>query len=339
MSAVRLRLWCIGLGVLLAAAPLGCDTAEPTSEARTPDATSDTAIADTSAADAGDTTQAAHDADDDAGVDADAEPNDDADAAVDADTAPEPDADVDADANISLDADAEADADTAVAEDADTAGDPDVGDAADAFEPPAGFGVLQGDCDVLDDELLAASPYLFRSAIDFADDPFDDPEDRERLTEGGLAILEAGNAGGSSLLSEVFAFEVLARCEAATLLATEREIRYAPTHTGPITDFLLEIDGLRVGVSVTRAVAFPFDAPYPVERADALLRDKLADILESTRGVSDDDRWTKQVLFVVAYAAGHVASLETAYAALPTEVQADTIVWIAESRGDDAFLY
>ena len=41
------------------------------------------------------------------------------------------------------------------------------------------------------------------------DDKDDDPDD--------------GNAGGSSLLSEVFAYEVLHRCEGATLLKTETD--------------------------------------------------------------------------------------------------------------------
>jgi hypothetical protein len=105
---------------------------------------------------------------------------------------------------------------------------PDAGTAA-AFDamaalPADGFGALRGDCDVLDDELTAAAPAYFDSAIEFERMYTD--ADLDRLTVGGQEIVADGNAGGSSLLSEVFAYELLARCERASLLKTETEIRY-----------------------------------------------------------------------------------------------------------------
>jgi hypothetical protein len=211
-------------------------------------------------------------------------------------------------------------------------------DAAPAALP--GFGAISGDCRALDAAALdAESPLLFENAIDFAATPFDERRHRALLTEGGQEILDDGNAGGSSLLSEVFAFEVLHRCEAAALLKTETEVVYQVAEPGAITDLLVSVGGTKLGVSVTRAVAFPFDAPYTVDQARALLEDKLADILESSALVAPEDAWEKHILHVVAYAPEHAAAVAEAHAALDPAVTADTIVIATVTDGDDAFIY
>ena len=202
--------------------------------------------------------------------------------------------------------------------------------------PLPGFGTISGACGVIDDELGDDTPALFIDHIDFGDDPYDDG-DLARLTDGGREIIADGNAGGSSIMSEVFAYEVLARCELATLLKTETEIVYDTP--GKITDFLVAIDGQKIGVSVTRAVAFPFDSAYTVEQAEALLTKKLGDIQVSTADVSAGDRWVKQILHVIAYSEAHATSIESAWSALDPGVRGDTIVFVTVSDGDDAFIY
>ena len=75
----------------------------------------------------------------------------------------------------------------------------------------AGFGELSGMCGVLNDpELLGASPLLVQDAMTFAR-AYVDPADRALLTPGGVHLIETPNAGGSSEMSELFAFEQLAR--------------------------------------------------------------------------------------------------------------------------------
>jgi len=202
---------------------------------------------------------------------------------------------------------------------------------------PAGFGLISGPCGVLTRALTATTPATFTNHIDFAADPYD-AADYPLLTEGGREIIDDGNAGGSSLLSEVFAFELLHRCERAELLKTETEIHYAPPQ-GRITDLLVAIDGTKIGVSVTRAVAFPFDMPYPPDRARTLMTEKLSGILESTGHVAPDDAWRRQILYILAYAEPHVAVLEAALATIDPQIRADTIVMITVSDGDDAFIY
>ncbi len=201
--------------------------------------------------------------------------------------------------------------------------------------PLSGFGSLSGDCNVLDAELTSADPALFASEIEFAV-PYT-KADLSTLSPGGRQVIEDDNAGGSSVLSEAFAFELLQRCELADLVKTENFIVYDTP--GKITDLLVSVDGVKLGVSVTRAVAFPFDAPYTVADARGLLEDKLADILESTANVSAADRWQKQVLVVVAYAPEHGMSLAAAWQQVAPAMAADTLVWVMVSNGADEFLY
>jgi hypothetical protein len=202
--------------------------------------------------------------------------------------------------------------------------------------PAPGFGVISGDCGFVAAALDDAAPSLWRNRIDFGDDPYDD-EDSVFLSDGGREILADGNAGGSSLLSEVFAFEMLARCEGAELLKTENEIVYAVA--AKITDMIVAIDDRKVGANPTRAVGFPFDAPYSVEQARTVLEKKLGDINSSSAAVADEDRWVKQILTVFAYGEEHAARVEEAWHALEATLRADTIVVVTITDGDDRFIY
>ena len=213
----------------------------------------------------------------------------------------------------------------------------DATDAPSTAVPLAGFGTISGECGVLDDELTATQPSYVENHIDFANDPYDEV-DSAKLTDGGREIIADGNAGGNSLLSEVFAYEVLHRCELADLLETETEITYQDPQ-GKITDLLVEADGLKIGVSVTRAIAWPFDDPYTVAQAKSLLEDKLNDVQASSANVAPSDAWTKQILHVVAYTQQHEDSVETAWGQLDAEVRADTVVVVTVTDGQDGFLY
>lgn len=207
----------------------------------------------------------------------------------------------------------------------------------DAWQPQAGFGDLSGACGVLDDdEWQSSGPFLFANAIDFGDSGYT-ADDFDLLSAGGQKIIIDGNAGGSSLMSEVFAYEVLHRCEWADLLKTETEIAYDTA--GKITDLLVDIDERKVGVSVTRAYAYPPEDPYTVAQAKELLEGKLADILDSTANVSEEDAWVRQILHVLAYQPEHAAAVAEAWAAIDPALRADTIVMVTTTDGDDGFIY
>lgn len=268
-------------------------------------------------------------------------------------TTPTPGTDAGADASTEVDAGGEPDA--APPEDAGAdAASPDAGmdasppdDAGTDAAPPddggvlvplPGFGAITGACGVLDGmELTDTSSYFLENHLDFGANPYDDV-DLPLLTAGGQHVMTIPNAGGSSQLSEAFAVEMLTRCELAKLLKTETEILYT-NPMGKITDELVEIQGLKIGVSVTRAVGYPFDAPYTVAQAKALLDKKLQGILDSTANVSAADKWSKQILFVLAYAQEHADAFQAAYAQEPDTLKSNTIVIVTVTDGADAPIY
>jgi len=210
-------------------------------------------------------------------------------------------------------------------------------DAPDGGVPLAGFGDITGMCGVLGPaELDGTTPLWFEGEITFAD-RYDDPAERDQLTPGGVEIILDGNAGGSSLYSEVFAYEVLARCELATLLKTETEIVYDVP--GKIVDLLVDIDGRKVGVSVTRAMTFPFGDPYTLDAATTLLQRKLDDIQLATAQVSAADRWSKQMVSVLAFDQQHAQVAMQAWTLLDDQTRDDTLLMVTVTSGDDLFIY
>lgn len=199
--------------------------------------------------------------------------------------------------------------------------------------PLDGFGELTGDCWMLDDEWSSDAPYLFQNTLDLPGKAADDD-----LSEGGAAILAVDNLGGSSVYSEVFAFEVLYRCEGASLLATETEIDYVDKG-GKKTDILTEIDGHKVGVSVVRAFQYPPGTPMSQETAEELLEGKLSDILLSADNAADTDAWDRSVLSVLAWDEQHAEVVANAFADLDDSVLDETIVVMTVTEGTDELLY
>ena len=204
--------------------------------------------------------------------------------------------------------------------------------------PLAGFGTINGACGVITTaDLTAATPGLVQDVLDFGATAYSAAHLGE-LSPGGQHLVADDNLGGSSLISEVFAYEVLYRCELATLLKTEKEIGYLDGGTKK-TDFLAEIDGLKIGVSVVRAYIYPGTTPMDVAQATTMLTGKLSDITKSTGFVSPDDAWEKQILAVMAYNAGDAAAVATAWSALDPGVQGDTVVVVTQTDGADTPLY
>lgn len=221
---------------------------------------------------------------------------------------------------------------------ADAAADVDAAAAADApTDAENGFGSIMGQCGVVTDTVLdAMMPAWFEGELTFGD-RYDDPVDRPRLTPGGLEIILDGNAGGSSLYSEVFAYEWLARCEGATLLKTETEIIY--DIDGKKADLLVELRGRKIGVSVVRAVTFPFGTAYTMDAATTIITRKLDDLALATTQVSAADLWTEQAVAALAYDLQHAQMLMQAWNALTPQVRRETILVVAVTSGDDLFIY
>jgi hypothetical protein len=204
-----------------------------------------------------------------------------------------------------------------------------------AEAPLDGYGLLSGSCGDIDlEDIVSPDPELLSGAIDFSARP---PFDVMLLSAGGQEIYADGNLGGNSIYSEIFAYEVLYRCEGASFLKSESEIVYMTQ--GKKTDLLVEIDGEKVGVSVVRAMSFPEGAPYPVSQAFGVLEGKLDDVLQSSANVDPQDAWQKQILSVIAQTPAHAQAIVDAYAMLDAPTKADTIVFVTVTEGTDQFIY
>jgi hypothetical protein len=200
---------------------------------------------------------------------------------------------------------------------------------------PDFYGLISGTCGTIDlTDIQSPDAQIVDNELDLTGRPAFDPS---LLTEGGQAIYDAGNLGGSSLYSEIFAFEVLNRCEGAAFEKSEGEIVYAIE--GKKTDILVSFEGEKVGVSVVRAVSFPEGSPYPESQAKTVIEGKLADILLSSANVAPVDAWQKQILAVVAQTPEHAASVEAAWQTIDPAIRADTIVYVTVTEGDDDFIY
>ncbi|MEM1033492.1 MAG: hypothetical protein AAGN82_24370 [Myxococcota bacterium] len=200
--------------------------------------------------------------------------------------------------------------------------------------PQPGFGALSGDCGVLEPNALVtgAPPTTWVNALDFGSATYD----ASLLSPGAQTIIAEGTSGGSSSESEAIAFDVLFRCELAALLKSETEIGYVPPDSVK-TDFLAEIDGMNIGVSVVRAFAFMSDYTVPI--ALAAMNDKLGDIQVSSANVVAADAWSKQILAVVAEKPENAAAIQAALVMVDPGVRGDTIVVVTVTNGEDAFLY
>ncbi len=197
-----------------------------------------------------------------------------------------------------------------------------------------GYGALTMCPIIATPEVLSPDPAIVADTLDFTGYPVFDVS---LLSPGGQVMYAAGNLNGSSLKSEVLAYEVLYRCDGAEFLKGEGEIVY--DIDGKKTDLLVNIDGHKVGVSVVRAESFPKGSPYPVAQAYDVLFGKLDDIHYSTMNVSAQDAWDKQILAIMAQTPEHALAIEEAYTMMDAATKADTIVVITVTEGDDDFIY
>ena len=199
--------------------------------------------------------------------------------------------------------------------------------------PLEGFGEIEGDCGLLLDAPISSTGFVIQNSIDFATLTLND----EDLSAGSQEILSDGNLNNGSIYSEIFAFEMLYRCETATVLQTETEVEYTDPN-GKKTDLIIAIDEQHFGVSVTRAFNYPPEEPYTQEAAVTLLEDKLSDIELSTANVSNPT-WERQILSIIAYSPEHVSQITSAWEHLDDNSKGNTIIYVTATNGDDQFLY
>jgi hypothetical protein len=194
------------------------------------------------------------------------------------------------------------------------------------------WGTLDASGVVINASALASSEPALMTAVLDCDQTFDIAD----LTADAQEVYASYT--GSAAESAALAMEVAAGACLAQLLQTNDEILYSDLG-GKKADFRVLIDDRPVGVTVTRAVGYPYEDPYTQDMASTLLSNKLGDILLANANVDSSYAWDKQILVVFAYAEGHVDSLTAAWNALDAGTKGDTIVLAIRTDGDDAFLY
>ena len=150
--------------------------------------------------------------------------------------------------------------------------------------------------------------------------------DRVVLSEAGMALRDTPNAGGASVRSEVMSIEVLQRAFKAKLLATETEAWYWPAHS-PITDYVCEINGETLGVSVTRAFHFVDASRFTTSDARRLLAKKLQGVLNSTQGIVFPE-FRRQILHVFCKTQNIAKMVLQEYKTLKAKLRANTILFL-----------
>jgi hypothetical protein len=197
---------------------------------------------------------------------------------------------------------------------------------------------IDGDISLLFSEVTNPNPSSFLNSVTINLE-FSLPENIFELSGDANEIYNDDNSGGSSVFSEVISMEILRQELGAQLIKTEQEINYDDT-AGAVTDFMVAINNLKVGVNVTRAVKNPPETEIiTIDEAYDLLQNKLIEINESSQNVSDLDRWQKQILHVLTPIPESANNVFDALGWIDSDIMADTIVLITETMGNDTFLY
>ncbi|CAG8630701.1 8514_t:CDS:2 [Paraglomus occultum] len=146
-----------------------------------------------------------------------------------------------------------------------------------------------------------------------------------KLGEGAAKMLTLPNAGGTSMLSEVFSCEIMERILGVELSKTEMEVRYRFSNQ-PMTDYLVKLRhkiSVTIGISVTRAYAYK--KRYTSQDARALLKKKLTGISSSTKNIIGDRVW-KQILHIWC-PDGHTAKMvKRAYSKMKEVHATNTVI-------------
>eukprot|EP00850_Spirogloea_muscicola_P022922 SM000318S12224 [mRNA] locus=s318:82405:84183:- [translate_table: standard] len=145
------------------------------------------------------------------------------------------------------------------------------------------------------------------------------------------------NAGGTSIVSESLSVEYFARRFCARNVVTEMEVKYRNPNWKKV-DYICDIYGQRVGVSVTRAMSYPNPALFSHEEAHRLLCKKLCGLVVARQGVSLLHSFCMCVLHVWCETRRTAKMLQAEYNAVAEdlEVAEDVIMVLTVAEGGAA---
>jgi hypothetical protein len=158
-----------------------------------------------------------------------------------------------------------------------------------------------------------------------------------QLSNVAKKVLSSPNAGGNSIVSETMSAEILHRLYGANDIRTEMEVEYI-FDNWKIADYCIRISGKNVGVSVTRAMGFPYESSFDLQQADKLLRKKINGLVLARNGISERDSFYTAILHVFCQSNRIKNVLYRAFKTLEPDLR-DNIILIATVAENADYLF
>lgn len=155
--------------------------------------------------------------------------------------------------------------------------------------------------------------------LEFTDIPFIDTARRS---------MQIHNAGGSSNISEALSMQYMYHTYGAVDFIPEMEAIYWVEYK--MVDYIMTFpDGEKAGVSVTRAVSYPFDEEFNLDKARALMERKLYGLIVARECISEEQSFLKSIIHVWCMNEQTAQNIEKAFVDI---VEADRVK--TESMGE-----
>lgn len=123
--------------------------------------------------------------------------------------------------------------------------------------------------------------------------------------------LSIRNAGGSSEISEALSMQYMHYRFNVTNFIPEMEVDY--WIESKICDYLMKYKNENIGVSVTRAVSYPFTVDYTYEMASTLLNKKLYGLIVARNSISEKHMFFRSILHIWCMNSQIAHTLKQAY--------------------------
>lgn len=133
------------------------------------------------------------------------------------------------------------------------------------------------------------------------------------------------NAGGKSVNSEAFSANILNELYGITNILSEMEVQYM-WYDYTKCDYVCTIYDQRVGVSVTRAMAFPDPSYFTIDDADRLLKKKINGLMVAREGIITKYDFKKCILHIWCESKGIADIVKQRYQLIDNETRDNIII-------------
>jgi hypothetical protein len=137
------------------------------------------------------------------------------------------------------------------------------------------------------------------------------PFDKINFSPTPQRSMEIQNAGGSSEISEALSMYYMEHQFGATGFIPEKEVDYWIEYK--MCDYIMRLQRANIGVSVTRAVSYPFSHEFTAQQATALLNKKLNGLIIARNAVNLRHQFFKSILHIWCATPNAAINIKQAY--------------------------